>query len=61
MRPERVRSEFREFELGEAAILFIEYIFNLLVIRFLFQLNMHQLLCFFQTIMHERLERERGI
>ncbi len=33
MRPERVRSEVREVELSETAILFLEFIFHLLAMR----------------------------
>jgi hypothetical protein len=33
MRLERVRSEFREVELSETAILFLEFIFHLLIVR----------------------------
>ncbi len=56
----RVRSEFRDVELSEIAILFLEFIFHLLAMRCLFQLKM-QHLAYFLPDMKNGLERERGI
>jgi hypothetical protein len=58
MRPERVRSEFREVELRETAILFLEFIFHLLIMRCLFQLKMQHLAYFRQICRKGEREKE---
>jgi hypothetical protein len=61
MRLERVRSEFREVELSETAILFFRVYFSSSHCEVLVSTEYATLPCFFQTVMHKGSERKRNI